>query len=52
MRQKEDWMTFTQREIDLLSEEAWQSYKERRCLCAAREWWECFCGAWDNVETK
>ncbi|HQL67130.1 MAG TPA: hypothetical protein PK151_06240 [Caldisericia bacterium] len=46
MRIKQYWMSFTQDEIDSLTEENWIHYKNGGCLCYAYCECECCCGAW------
>lgn len=47
-RQKENWMTFSQIDINNLAIKDWEHYKQGGCLCYAGCAFECFCGAWDS----
>ena len=46
MRNKEDWMLFSQEEINELPEDSWEHYKTKGCLCFAHSDSECICGSW------
>jgi len=46
MREKEEWMEFSQEDINNLSEDDWEHYKNGGCLCMAYSRSECICGSW------
>jgi len=46
IRKPEPWMHLSQDEINNLSEESWEHYRDGGCLCAAHGACECVCGAW------
>jgi len=45
-RQIEKWMSLEQEEVDSLSQEDWEHYKNGGCLCFAHSSSECACGSW------
>lgn len=51
IRKKETWMLLSKREINSLTKDDWNFYKNGGCLCGAYGSNECVCGSWDNPVT-